>query len=163
MKELSEKQLLEEIKEKFEYRDGNLYWREGNGRKSGKLIRGGIGLYKVCAVNRVPYYQHRLIFLYHHGYMPKYLDHINNDRHDNRIENLRAVSARQNQHNRSINKNSTSGVKGVTLHKPSGKWIAQVKFDYKKYYCGLHDNLGDAAQAIKETRKKLHGKFANHG
>jgi len=53
MKELSEKQLLEEIKEKFEYRDGNLYWREGNGKKSGKLIGGGTGLYKVCAVNRV--------------------------------------------------------------------------------------------------------------
>ena len=163
MKELSEKQLLEEIKEKFEYRDGNLYWREGNGRKSGKLINGGMGLYKVCTVNRASYYQHRLIFLYHHGYMPKYLDHINNDRHDNRIENLRAVSARQNQHNRSINKNSTSGVKGVCLHKPSGKWMAHVCCDSKSYYGGLHDNIHDAAQATKDLREKLHGKFANHG
>lgn len=163
MKELSEKQLLKEIKEKFEYRDGNLYWREGNGRKSGRLIGGGKSLYKVCAVNRVTYYQHRLIFLYHYGYMPKYLDHINNDRHDNRIENLRAVSARQNQHNRSINKNSTSGVKGVFWHKPAGKWMAQVRCDSKIYYGGLHDNIHDAAQAIKEMRKKLHGKFANHG
>jgi len=163
MKELSEKQLLKEIKEKFEYRDGNLYWREGNGRKSGKLIGGGKGLYKICAVKKVCYYQHRLIFLYHHRYMPKYLDHINNDRHDNRIENLRAVSARQNQHNRSINKNSTSGVKGVCLHKPSGKWMAHVCCDSKSYYGGLHNNLEDAEQAIKDLREKLHGKFANHG
>jgi hypothetical protein len=66
--------------------------------------------------------------------MPKYLDHINNDRHDNRIENLRAVSARQNQHNRSINKNSTSGVKGVYWHKQSGKWMAKVCCDSKNYY-----------------------------
>jgi hypothetical protein len=163
MKELSEKQLLEEIKEKFEYRDGNLYWREGNGRKSGKLIGGGKSLYKVCSVNRACYYQHRIIFLYHHGYMPKCLDHINNDRHDNRIENLRAVSARQNQHNRLMNKNNTSGVKGVCWHKPAGKWMAQMRCDSKKYYCGLHDNISDAAQAIKDLREKLHGKFANHG
>ena len=84
-------------------------------------------------------------------------------RHDNRIENLRAVSARQNQHNRSINKNSTSGVKGVCLHKPSGKWMAHVCCDSKSYYGGLHDNISDAAQAIKDLREKLHGKFANHG
>ena len=163
MKELSEKQLLEEIKKKFEYRDGNLYWRKGHGKKSGKLIGGGIGLYKVCAVNRVPYYQHRLIFLYHHGYMPKYLDHINNERRDNRIENLRAVSARQNQHNRSINKNSKSGVKGVSWRTQAGKWVAKTCCDGKDYYCGLHDNLSDAEKAVKEMREKLHGKFANHG
>lgn len=163
MKKLSENQLLKQIKKKFEYRDGNLYWREGNGRKSGKLIGGGKGLYKVCCINKVSYYQHRIIFLFHHGYMPRYLDHINNDRHDNRIENLRAVSARENQHNRSINKNSTSGVKGVCWHKPAGKWIAKMRCDSKMHYCGLHDNISDAAQAIKEMREKLHGKFANHG
>ena len=94
---------------------------------------------------------------------PEYLDHINNDRLDNRIENLRAVSSKQNTYNTVLNIKNTSGVKGVAWHKHTGKWQARMRINDKEQYLGIFDNIEDAERVMKETREKIHGEYANHG
>ena len=88
----------EELHELFEYRDGNLYWKINRvtkkciGKKAGSKCKNG---YEHIQINYKYIYSHRAIFLYHHGYLPKILDHINGIRDDNRIENLELWSKYQ--------------------------------------------------------------------
>jgi hypothetical protein len=86
-----------ELKEIFEYRDGELYWKKSNGTKItiGKLA-GSLSKdsgYIFIRMGKL-YRAHRLIWIYHYGDIPESLqiDHINRIRNDNRIENLRIVS-----------------------------------------------------------------------
>jgi hypothetical protein len=97
------KELLHEL---FDYCDGNLYWKQSVntkikiGKKAGCPKNDG---YIQIRVNKKPYQAHRLIYLYHHGVLPDYpleLDHINRNRADNRVENLRVVTKSENQLNR---------------------------------------------------------------
>ena len=162
MKTLSEKQLLKRIKSKYDYHHGALHFKDGE-RRAGKKVGTRSGIYMTTTVDGALYYVHRLTFLYCNGYLPKMLDHINNDRHDNRIENLREANRNQNSHNRVINKNNTSGVKGVTFHKKTGKWMARVRYNLDIIYCGIYSELKDAEIAVKKKREQLHGKYANHG
>jgi len=90
----------------FDYCDGNLYWKQSVntkikiGQKAGYLKNDG---YIQIRVNKKPYLAHRLIYLYHHGALPDYpleLDHINRNRADNRLENLRIATKSENQLNR---------------------------------------------------------------
>ena len=71
------------------------------------------------------YRAHRVAWAIHHGSWPDgEIDHINGVRDDNRIENLRCVSRHENKKNTAIPSHNTSGVVGVTWHKPSRKWRA---------------------------------------
>ena len=84
----------------FEYdkETGNLIWKiQKRGTRKGSIAgtTNSEG-YRVITVNYKAYKAHRLVYLMHKGYLPRTLDHINNNRSDNRIENLRAVSAGQN-------------------------------------------------------------------
>jgi len=90
-----------ELRELFEYRDGNLYWKKSNGTKitAGK-IAGSLSKdsgYIFIRLGKL-YRSHRLIWIYHYGDIPEGLqiDHINRIRNDNRIENLRVVSQSTN-------------------------------------------------------------------
>ena len=105
----------------FDYReDGKLIWKiKRSGTKkwktAGAMHRNG---YVVVTVAGKQYPAHRLIFLYHYGYLPEKgneLDHINRQRDDNRIENLREVSRQCNQRNTGNWETNTSGVKGITF------------------------------------------------
>ena len=110
------------------------------------------------------YYTHRLLwFLTKNEQPPKEIDHINNDRLDNRIENLRGVTRNQNQHNTKTPKNNTSGIKGVGLHKPSNKWVARLALNKKYIHIGCFTDKKEAEQAIKKAREELHKDFANNG
>lgn len=105
-------------------------------------------------------YEHRLIFLYHYGYLPKLVDHINGDPFDNRIENLREATASENGGNRrKINDSLTSKYKGVSLNK-TGKWRAQIVLNYRKLYLGLFDTQIEAAKAYNKAALELFGEFA---
>ena len=96
----------------------------------------------------------------HHGYIPAEVDHIDTDRHNNRIENLRAATPAQNQRNKPIQRNNTSGHKNIR-HK-NGKWVVELKINGKAKYFGRFEDLELAALVASEARDKYHGEFARH-
>jgi hypothetical protein len=94
---------------------------------------------------------HRLAWFYVYGEMPKgVIDHINGDKQDNRIANLRDVCQVVNGLNRtSLNKNNRSGVRGVVFHKKSNKYMAKVQ----EKYLGIYADIKDAKNAIEHYLK----------
>ena len=108
------------------------------------------------------YLLHRLAWLYVHGEFPKQIDHINHDRMDNRLVNLRAVTNSTNSKNRSVQSLNTSGITGVSYDKSRGRWLAQIKVDYKKIFLGRFKNKEDAVKARMEANEK-YGFHENHG
>ncbi len=89
-----------------------------------------------------------------------YVDHINGNPQDNRLENLRACTLSQNQANRKLNVNNTSGYKGVRFHKTAGRWQARITFQGKELYLGLHWTIRDAVIAYNDKAFELFGEFA---
>jgi hypothetical protein len=75
------------------------------------------------------------------------VDHINNNRNDNRVINLQWVTRSQNLQNTSISKTNTSGVKGVTWVRNRDRWQAQIQIDGIHIHLGYFENLEDARQA----------------
>ena len=156
------------LKHLFDYdkETGNLIWKI---KPSAKVKVGDIAGslkptgYIYVGINKQRYRAHRLVFLMHKGYLPKTIDHINGDRADNRIENLRAVTANQNQHNRKMNANNTSGYKGVCWDKTLNKWRSQIRLEGKRINIGCFDNIEEAAEVVRKAREELHGDFAHHG
>ena len=100
------------------------------------------------------YQAHRLAWLYVYGVWPKdQLDHINRNRSDNRISNLREVSHKQNHQNRSKPSNNTSGHPGVSWDKRDSKWRAQITHNQKKIHLGSFTTLEEAIAARKAAEK----------
>ena len=119
-----------------------------------KDYRGGSFLGKV-------WLEHQLVFIYHHGWVPKQIDHINRDTLDNRIENLRACSRRQNQYNKAKKRDATSRYFGVCWCKRRKKWIAQITADGIKQRLGGYDDEREAARVRDRAARRLHGEFAH--
>lgn len=102
---------------------------------------------------------HRLAWLFVHGNLPPgEIDHIDGDRANNRIANLRAVSRMENQHNRSTPKRDarTAKVIGVSWFKPAQKWRAQIQVAKKKIHLGYHDTIEEAHAAYVKAKHELH-------
>lgn len=87
-------------------------------------------------------------------------DHINNNRLDNRRENLRICTHSQNRMNSSLQSNSTSGYKGVSYFKPAKLWKAELMLNNKHVLCKYFHSPEDAARAYNEAAKKYFGEFA---
>lgn len=119
--------------------------------------------YILTSVNGKVYQNHRLVFIYFYGCIQDQVDHINGIRSDNRIENLRAATHRENIRNSGMQKNNTSGVKGVCWSKKNKRWIAKITTDGERVHLGSFTDLDEAAKVVKEKREELHGEFANHG
>jgi hypothetical protein len=156
-----------ELKELLNYNPdtGVFTWNVSKPGRSFGSIAGTrhVNGYTHIQLNKKIYKAHRLAWLYVHGYFPECIDHINNDRDDNRIENLREATVTQNNHNSKLSKNNTSGIKGVSWHKKSMKWCATIGVYGKTIYLGLFDNLELAELVITEARNKYHGEFVNNG
>ena len=117
--------------------------------------------HRVIRIDWKIYLAHRLAWFYVHGAWPKdQIDHINCDPDDNRLVNLRESSQAENTRNQRKSKRNTSGFKGVTLHKPTGKWMAQIVAHGKHYYLGLFDTPEEAHAVYCEAAIRLHGAFA---
>lgn len=105
------------------------------------------------------YAAHRLAYLLVHGELPQFLDHIDRNRANNRISNLRACTLSENQFNKGVTKRSTSGIKGVAWNDKSKKWRAQSKLNGKSYYLGSFESKEEAINAYQSFCKKNHGDF----
>lgn len=106
------------------------------------------------------YKAHQIIYLLHHGSIPKEIDHINGIRIDNRIENLRAVDRSLNCANQKIQNRSKSGFKGVTKLYGKNKWRARIKHKQTEFYLGAFDTAESAAEAYNKKAFELFGNFA---
>lgn len=89
----------------------------------------------------------------------KIIDHINGNRQDNRIHNLRLCTYSQNNMNRTIPSHSTTGVKGLTYHVKEERWYGSITVLGKRYYKKSKDRAV-VEEWLKEMRKELHGEFA---
>jgi hypothetical protein len=88
------------------------------------------------------------------------VDHKDGDGLNNLRKNLRFCTNAQNQRNRGVQSNNTSGYKGVYWFKRSGKWKVQIEVAGKKIYLGLYTDLIEAAKAYDTAARKYHGRFA---
>ena len=158
--------LQEELHRLFEYKEGNLYWRIKPakrikiGNKAGCLHHTG---YSVVITNNVHYQMHRIIWVYHYGAISNNLqiDHIDGDRANNMIENLRLATPSQNKfNNKRAMRNSKSNILGVFWHKANSKWHAQIRKNHKKIHLGYFVNQEDAIAARKAAELQYFGKFA---
>ena len=150
----------------LEYRSGKLYRRNST---SGCDIDKPVGTVekKGYLSFRMDYRflkVHRVVWVMFNGPIPEgmQIDHIDGDRANNKIENLRVCYQSSNQHNRKLNSNSSSGVKGLRWHKRDRLWVARVQTRGDRIERRFEDRE-DAVQWLIETRILLHGAFVNHG
>ena len=112
-------------------------------------------------INHIYYMAHRLAWLYENGEIPDYqLDHINNDKQDNRIFNLRKASGSQNCANKALTKSNTSGYKGVYYEKVMNKYRASIRINGKKIRLGFFDDPAEAHETYKKAAEELFREFA---
>jgi hypothetical protein len=106
---------------------------------------------------------HRVAWAVYHGQWPDgQIDHIDGNRLNNRIENLRDVSASQNRKNTKKRKDNTSGIVGVCFDKQTGKWIAKINVSGSNKTLGRYSDIEEATLARKSAEIK-YGFHANHG
>lgn len=91
----------------------------------------------------------------------KCVDHINNNRLDNNVSNLRWVTNQENNFNSSISKKNTSNVKGVSWRKKRNKWYAQISFNNKNIFIGYYKTLEEAKVARRDKARELFGEYVN--
>lgn len=103
---------------------------------------------------------HRIIFFLETGEEPEQVDHIDMNRENNHISNLRASTRSQNHANLNGNRNGTSKYKGVYWHKSSQKWFVQTKVDQKSIFLGEYKDEKEAAKAYNCAAIKYFGEFA---
>lgn len=102
---------------------------------------------------------HRLAWLYVYGFWPSDIDHKDRNRSNNAISNLREATQSQNNMNTGLGASNTSGFKGVTWNRSSGKWQAQAKLNGKCHYLGLFPSAEGASLAYQDFCRRNHGDF----
>lgn len=181
-KELPSPELLRKLL-RYEPETGKLYWRERTPdmfvgrlarpehsckrwntinakREAGSSLPEG---YRQISVFGTNFLSHRIVWALYYGKDPEeHIDHINGNRTDNRISNLRVASPQENSKNQRKGVRNTSGVLGVNWSERLGKWRAEISVKGKNKHLGLFDTLEEAYAVRKEAEKK-YGFHENHG
>ena len=137
----------EKVRELFDYVDGKLVRIKSSGGVIGGSIAGHLTSlgYVTVRIKRKIYKAHRIVWLWHYGYMPEGdIDHINRDRADNHIENLREAGRVCNARNTGNHTSNTSGVKGVHWYTRENKWIAYITVEGRLRYLGAYSEYVEA-------------------
>ena len=155
----------EQLHRLLEYREGDLYWKVKTARrikigdKAGCLDGNG---YACLRINSVRYRMHRIIWAYHYDAIPSNLqiDHIDGDKLNNIIENLRlATQSQNNSNNKRAYRNSKSNVLGVFWSKRLSRWVAHITFK-RKIHLGCFVSQEDAIAARKAAELQYFSEFA---
>lgn len=147
---------------RYEPETGDLIWLPGSGRnfsgqRAGHVDRFG---YKRFRFNKKPYSNHRVAWALHYGEWPlDQIDHINRDKGDNRIGNLRAATQFENARNVPP-KRLSSPYKGVTWRPTERRWYAIIRKDGRTIRLGSFSSDKDAALAYDVAARELYGEFA---
>jgi hypothetical protein len=107
---------------------------------------------------------HRVIWALFYGKWPeKFIDHVNGDKTDNRIVNLRECTPSQNGWNSGIRSSNRSGYKGVWWNKRVKRWVASIRDGHSQIYLGSYLCPKEAHAAYCQAAQKMHGQFSNFG
>ncbi|WP_266030417.1 HNH endonuclease signature motif containing protein [Brucella intermedia] len=164
---------------RYEPETGKLFWKErslsmfsdeAKGRSwntswAGKPAMSYLGKtgYLVGNIGRKVFKSHRVAWAIFHGEWPTTdIDHINGDRTDNRINNLRLVTRQDNLRNMGIPVHNSSGHIGVSWSKERHKWLAYINVNRRMIPLGRFDRLEDAV-AARKVADKQYGFHKNHG
>lgn len=127
------------------------------GDKAGGINKRG---YREIRVLGKKYLAHRLAWLYINGYFPEMIiDHINGDTQDNRISNLRLITASgNNQNRRKSRKDSNSKYLGISIKQQNGKtrWQVRIQIEGVRFYLGLFDTEEEAYEIYLSNKRKYH-------
>ena len=119
----------------------------------------GLGYIRISVDGR-RYYAHRLAWLYIYGKWPtEEVDHINGVRDDNGIENLRQATHAENQQNRALRRDNTSGYTGVRFHPlrtRKKRWTASISIEGKRLYLGNFETEKEAVAAYATAKEAEH-------
>ena len=143
MSELEKFEELLKMGYKYDKDSGIFYGQKGNPIKR-KNAQGYITLMNNTRAHRFGWY-------YIYGEIPNIIDHINRDRSDNRLENLRNVDRKTN----NTNSKRFDDAKKYAFHKKSGKYTAQICIDYKKIHIGIYNTKEEAIQARIDYENRL--------
>lgn len=122
------------------------------------LRRTTVGSRRSGRKNKI-YFLHKLINKTPDGF---HTDHINRNKLDNRKENLRTVTARENAHNLGVGKKNKSGYKGVSFYGAYNKWRAGISHKGAKYFIGYYDTAIEAAKAYDTAAIELNDGYTTN-
>ncbi len=117
-------------------------WNNDNGKV--------FGVHRLVAIEFIPNPENK-----------PFVDHIDNDKANNNVNNLRWATITENNRNKVLSSRNTSGVKGVCWNKKHKKWYAGIKIDGKNKHLGSFNTLEEAKQARQNFANKLFGDFTN--
>lgn len=158
-KELS-KEYLHEL---FEYRDGKLFWKVCKAKRT--KIGQEAGCHKEkgyfhIGIDGTNYLTHRLVYCFHNGETPDFIDHIDGNPSNNKIENLRKATKSQNNCNSKLQKNNKSGARGVTWIESRKSWVVKCQTNNKSKQIGYFRDFELAELVSQEARSLYHGEYA---
>lgn len=147
----------------YDLQTGEFYWKVKAGRALPGMIAGhstSFG-YRKISVNGRSYFAHRLAWLMAYGSIPAMsdIDHINGNRSDNRIANLRLASRSQNNMNSSTSSRNSSGCRGVCFHQRDNLWHARVFVNRKAAAFKTFKEKSDAVDFVKKERERIFGEY----
>lgn len=131
------------------------------GKRAG-FVEPSNGGYIRIVFNRRFYLAHRLAWAVHYGSIPpqSYIDHIDLNRTNNAISNLRICTPSENAANQCGHKDSVTGIKGVTIRKKTGTYVATITVNGKQIYLGDYPSIKEASDKYDEASLKYFGSFA---
>lgn len=162
---MTENERLKFLSSMLRYDNGVLYWREWRRGVRRDLVAGTITKNGYVSVGScgVKAYAQRIVWFMHNGEIPKGfdIDHIDHDRINNNIDNLRIVSRSDNLRNKGVVKSSSCEM-GVYWSEAAGKWEASITVEGRKKYLCIFETV-ESAKAARIRANSIYGYHENHG
>lgn len=150
----------EVLKERYYYKDGLLFYIKNDKRATSFAPKSYRAYNKVCLFDEL-YKNASFIFLFHHGYIPQIIDHIDNDRLNDRIENLRPATYSQNNANKTKSKGTLFKYMGIVRRTLNNTYYAMLQKDKIVYRNKVCRTVEQAAPEYNKLAVKHHGEFAS--
>lgn len=159
MKDLPTPETLRKLL-RYDPETGLLWWIKTNSQRApAGSVAGCLSKrtgYVSVGVNGKRMRAHRVVWMMVYNEIPSEIDHIDGDRSNNRIENLRLVSRSGNNQNRGVQRNNTSGATGVSFDSYRSRWAARIQSNGKQISLGRFHSFNEAVRAYADAKAKIH-------